>query len=91
MKSLEWRDVDLTNGVVTLRAENSKNKDGREIPFSRFPELAEILASAHDNRRLDCRVPRGPKVTWAPRRPRERLEPLVDQLSETPLQIRGRR
>jgi integrase len=55
MQSLEWRDVDLGGQVVRLRAENSKNKDGSEIPFSWFPELREIFARARENRRLECR------------------------------------
>ena len=55
MRSLEWRDVDLGAGVVRLRSENSKNKDSREFPFSRFPELAAILTRAQARRRLECR------------------------------------
>jgi integrase len=55
MQSLEWRDVDLAGKVVRLRAENSKNEDSREVPFSLVPELGEIVARARDNRRLDCR------------------------------------
>jgi hypothetical protein len=39
----------------------------------------------------DARDPRGPTVTWAPRRPREMLGPDLDHLSETPLQMRCRR
>ena len=55
MESLEWRDIDLAAQVVRLRPENSKNKDSREIPSDRFPELGELLAHARANRRLDCR------------------------------------
>jgi integrase len=54
MKSLEWRDVDFGGGVVRLRPENSKNKDSRELHFSRFPELSDILTRAHARRRFDC-------------------------------------
>jgi integrase len=53
MQSLEWRDI--SDEVVRLRPENSKNKDSREIPFYLFPELREILSRARTHRRLDCR------------------------------------
>jgi hypothetical protein len=33
MRGLEWRDVDLAGGVVRLRLELSKNKDGRALPL----------------------------------------------------------
>jgi integrase len=52
MKSLEWRDVDLDGNVVRLDPAKSKNKDGRTLPLS--GELAEVIARAHDARRLDC-------------------------------------
>jgi integrase len=55
MESLEWRDIDLAGQTVRLRSENSKNKAGRNVPFSLFPELGEILGRAHNHRRLDCR------------------------------------
>ena len=54
MKSLEWRDVDLSDHEVRLRSEHSKNETGREIPFDLLPELAEIFARSRDNRRLEC-------------------------------------
>jgi integrase len=56
MQSLEWRDIDDGGQVVRLRPEHSKNENGREFPFSWFPELAEILARTRANRRLDCRL-----------------------------------
>lgn len=52
MKALEWRDVDLAGKVLRLRPEISKNKDGRLLPLS--GELLEIMARAHEKRRLDC-------------------------------------
>src|SRR5216683_6701690 len=52
MKALEWRDVDLAGGVVHLRPEISKNKDGRLLPLS--GELLEIMNRAHAKRRPDC-------------------------------------
>lgn len=52
MKALEWRDVDLAGKVVHLRAEISKNKDGRLLPLS--GELLEIVERAHAKRRTDC-------------------------------------
>jgi integrase len=52
MKSLEWRDVDLSGKVVHLRPEISKNKDGRLLPLS--GELLEIMDRARGKRRPDC-------------------------------------
>ncbi|MBI4516478.1 MAG: site-specific integrase [Deltaproteobacteria bacterium] len=52
MRRLEWRDVDLPGGVVRLRPELSKNKDGRLLPLS--GELLEIMERAAEQRRLDC-------------------------------------
>jgi len=51
MKAFGWRDVDLAGGVVRLRPEISKNKDGRMLPLS--GELLEITERAHARRRLD--------------------------------------
>lgn len=52
MRSLEWRDVDLTGKVVRLRPEISKNKDGRVLPLS--GELLEVIERARQNRSPDC-------------------------------------
>ena len=41
MRVLEWRDVDLAGGVVRLRPEISKNKNGRVLPLK--GELLEII------------------------------------------------
>ncbi len=51
-KSLEWCDVDLAGGVIRLRPEVSKTKDGRILPLT--GELAELIERAQANRRLDC-------------------------------------
>ncbi len=34
--SLEWSDVDLDRGVLTVRPENAKGKKGRRVPLPRF-------------------------------------------------------
>ena len=47
--SLEWRDVDQDAGLVTLRAELSKNKEPRELPLT--PALREVI-----DRRWDARL-----------------------------------
>jgi integrase len=52
MKALEWRDVDLAGGIVRLRPEISKSKDGRVLPLS--GELLEIIQRAHATRRPGC-------------------------------------
>lgn len=38
---LEWRDVDLVAGLLTVRAENSKTNRGRVLPLS--PQALEVL------------------------------------------------
>ena len=52
MRSLEWRDVFMSDRVVRLRPEVAKNKKGRELPLR--GELWEIFKRAEGNRRLDC-------------------------------------
>jgi integrase len=52
MRSLEWRDVDLTGKIIRLRAEFSKNKEARPLPLT--GELLDVLNRAKSNRRLDC-------------------------------------
>ncbi len=53
MRTLEWRDVDLSGRELCLRPEVSKNKDGRPLPLR--GELWEIIQRAHEKRRPDCR------------------------------------
>jgi integrase len=52
MRTLEWRDVDLTGREVRLRPEVSKNKDGRVLPLR--GELLEIFERTREKRRPDC-------------------------------------
>jgi integrase len=52
MKALEWRDVDSSGGVVRLRPEISKNKDGRVLPLS--GDLLDVIERAREARRPDC-------------------------------------
>ena len=52
MRTLEWRDVDLSGRELCLRPEVSKNKDGRPLPLR--SELLEIIQRAHQKRRPDC-------------------------------------
>src|SRR5579885_1176653 len=52
MRTLEWRDVDLSGRELCLRPEVSKNKDGRPLPLR--GELLEIIQRAHDKRRPEC-------------------------------------
>ena len=53
MLSLEWRDV--SDEVVRLRPENSKNEEPREIHFNLFPELGEIISRVRAQRRIESR------------------------------------
>jgi integrase len=48
MRSLEWRDVDLSGGVIRLRPENSKSKRGRVLPLR--GELRAIIERAASRR-----------------------------------------
>ena len=51
---LEWRDVDFGRSVVTVR--RSKNKTGREVPFTtRGRESLRVARTRHDD--SDLRVP----------------------------------
>jgi len=52
MRSLQWRDVRLNDGLIILRSENSKNKKPRTLPLR--GELRAIVERAVQNRRLDC-------------------------------------
>ncbi|HUY28386.1 MAG TPA: site-specific integrase [Candidatus Binataceae bacterium] len=52
MRSLQWRDVDLSGGVIRLRIENSKNKRGRVLPLR--GEIREIIERAHGRRIPEC-------------------------------------
>lgn len=54
MKALEWRDVDLKRGLITLRAENSKNGCAQALPLSTDPELLTIIKRAAARRLLAC-------------------------------------
>jgi len=49
---LEWRDVNLQAGTITMRAELSKNKEPMVLPF--FANLGEIIERRQALRRLDC-------------------------------------
>ena len=40
---LEWRHVDLKAGTVRLDPGTTKNQEGRMFPFSKYPELRELL------------------------------------------------
>ena len=40
---LQWRDVDLTAGVLRLEPGTTKNMEGRAFPFSALPDLAALL------------------------------------------------
>jgi integrase len=53
--TLEWRDVNLREGTVTLRGELSKNGEPRVLPLIEGSELRAIIDRAAANRRLDCR------------------------------------
>jgi integrase len=50
MRSLEWQDVDLNGHVIRLRAENSKNGQGRTLPL--VGELLAIIERAEARRLL---------------------------------------
>jgi len=52
MVTLEWRDVDISAGMVRLRAEQSKNDEARALPLT--GELLAIIERAHEARSLAC-------------------------------------
>ena len=49
---LEWRDVDRGSGVLRLRPELSKNRDGRVLVLS--PPLAQVIERRWRGRALGC-------------------------------------
>ena len=52
VRTLEWRDVDLSAGVIRLRAEHSKNKRPRVIALR--GELLALIERREALRMLDC-------------------------------------
>ena len=44
---LQWSQVDWTAGVVRLAPGTTKNKEGREFPFSARPQLQALLEAQH--------------------------------------------
>jgi integrase len=57
--SLTWSDVDQARGVITLRSENSKNKEPRELPLA-TPGLRDVIARRWQARLVVTKD--GPKV-----------------------------
>ena len=51
-KTLEWRDVNIGQGEIRLRSENSKTRESRTLPL--FGEIKEVIERLHASRRLDC-------------------------------------
>ena len=52
MRSLQWKDVNLKVGEITLRPEKNKNKSTRVVAVS--GKLLEVIERARASRRLDC-------------------------------------
>ncbi len=52
IQKLEWRDVDLAEGVIRLRAENSKNKRGRVLVLR--GDLKDLIDRRRCERLLEC-------------------------------------
>jgi len=60
VRTLEWSNVDTRRGLVILPDANSKNGEGRTLPYRAHPELREILEEAGKVRTLledgACRI-----------------------------------
>lgn len=52
--NLTWNKVDLKNGFIRLKGEDTKNKKGRLIPLDLFPGLRELFRDLHRVRSLTC-------------------------------------
>ena len=49
---LDWSQVDFLRGVIQLRAGETKNDEGREVPI--VPQLRTVLMEQHAKRQPDC-------------------------------------
>jgi len=58
--SLEWEDVDLARGIVTVCAEKSKSRKARDIFVG--TRLTEFLRAAKDNGRYVFKGPKGDPI-----------------------------
>jgi len=52
VRNLRWEQVDFLHGMITLRAGETKNDQGRVIPI--VPQLAGLLAAQHARRQEGC-------------------------------------
>lgn len=51
VRTLEWADVDLARGEITLKAIHSKNGESRLLPYAAHPELRAIIEAQRDTTR----------------------------------------
>lgn len=65
-RKLTWSDVDLSGGIITFRAENTKNGTTCHIPISKF--ICEML-----KQRKAQRPEQSPWVFWNKRDPQKQL------------------
>jgi integrase len=61
-RGLTWADVNFTSGVVRLEPGTTKNREGREFPFSALKPLTELLERQRDStkeqeRKRECIIP----------------------------------
>jgi integrase len=61
--SLTWRQVDFDEGVVRLEPGTTKNGEGREFPFSVFPELQQVLRVQQADTRI-VEIERSVVIGW---------------------------
>ena len=60
---MKWNQVDFDAGIVRLEPNTTKNDEGREFPFTSFPDLRDLLESQRERTR-DLETKTGQIIPW---------------------------
>lgn len=53
LAGLTWKSVNVAKGMVHLEREDTKNREARDIPFGKIPELAKMMEDLYRSRSSD--------------------------------------